>query len=71
MYVLHAKIKNWAHLFIGKIICLMRLTRKVSVDDDDVTDDMGLHSVSDLYAMLQHSFTLVAITSDGDVKFPE
>ena len=34
-------------------------------------NDMGLHSVSDFYAMLQHSFTRVTIASDGDVNFPE
>ena len=37
----------------------------------DVTDDMGLHSVSDFYAMLQYSFTCTAMASDGDVSFPE
>ena len=37
----------------------------------DVTDDIGLHSVCDFYAMLQYSFTHVAIASNGDVSFPE
>ena len=37
----------------------------------DVNDDMGLHSISDFYAMLQYSFTRVTIASDGDVNFPE
>ena len=35
----------------------------------DVNDDMGLHTVSDFYAVLQYSFT--CITSDSDVNFPE
>ena len=35
----------------------------------DVTDDMGLHSVSDFDAMLQHSF--VTMASGGNVNFPE
>ena len=37
----------------------------------DINDDMGLHSFSDFYAMLQYSFTCVNIASDGDVNFPE
>ena len=35
----------------------------------DVNDDMGLHSVSDFYAM--YSFTRVTIASDGNVNFIE
>ena len=34
-----------------------------------VNDDMGLHSVSDFYAVLQNNFTRVTITSDGNVIF--
>ena len=38
----------------------------------EVNDDMGLHSVSDFYAMLQHSFINgITIASDGDLNFPE
>ena len=37
----------------------------------DINDDMGLHSVSDFYAMLQYSFTCVIVVSDGIVNFPE
>ena len=36
----------------------------------DVNGDMGLHSVSDFFAMLQYSFTRVTIASDGDVNSP-
>ena len=36
-----------------------------------VNDDMGVHSVSDFYAMFQHSFTHITIASDGDVNCPE
>ena len=32
---------------------------------------MGLHSVSDLYAMLQYSLTHVTMASGGDVNFPK
>ena len=32
---------------------------------------MGLHSVSDSYAILQYCFTRVTIVIDGDVSFPE
>ena len=35
----------------------------------DVSDDMGLHSVSDFYAMLQYGSTRVTIASHGDVDF--
>ena len=67
------------NLFIGKIRCLMHIIRKVCIKfevnemSDHVVDvdDMGLHSVSDLYAMLQYSFTHVTIVSDGNVNFPE
>ena len=34
----------------------------------DVSDDMGLHSVSDFYAMLLYSFARVTIASGGDVS---
>ena len=37
----------------------------------DVTDDMGLYSVSDVYSMLQYSFTHVTMAIYGDVNFPE
>ena len=34
----------------------------------NVNDNMGLHSVSDFYAMLQKT---ISLASDGDVNFPE
>ena len=37
----------------------------------DVSDDMGLHSVSGFYAVLQHTSTRVTKASDGDVNFPK
>ena len=68
LYVLHAKIKK---LFIGKTRCLMRLNCKVLLKIRsyemseyvvcDVNDDMGLHSVSNFYAMQYFSTVSLAL----------
>lgn len=38
---------------------------------NEMSDHVGLHSVSVLYVILQYSFIHVTMATDGDVNFPE
>ena len=66
-YVLYVNRKILQNLFIGKITCLMHLTRKVHVKIE-VTE---MSDFSDFYAMLQYIFTHITMASGGNVNFQE
>ena len=82
LYILYANRKKLQkYLFIGKIICLMRPTRKARVKSklirlaitwfDDVTGDNGVTFSQRFYVMLLYSLTRVFMASGGYVNFPE